>query len=331
MKDKKFCFKCGKEIESDAEFCPYCGAKQLNKNDSNTINGKDSSKNHISNDLNKSKIVETENSKKKWYKKWWIWVIVLIFICIVWSLGSSNSSSSSSVPNNNLTFKNIIKIDSKKSDSGGFDTDENGSFTLRGKALKNVTITLKDDLDSDYPVKTKKLKAGQTFSFPLNVKKSEDLLSLNLHAKYSNKNFEKDIDVYNENAYNNSSDGSSDSSSDDIDSDNSSSSSSSAKVSTEFKNALETAKSYSDSMHMSKAGIYEQLTSTDGEGFPADAAQYAVDNLKADYNKNALETAETYSKDMHMSTQEIRDQLTSNDGEQFTESEADYAIQHLGN
>lgn len=30
---------------------------------------------------------------------------------------------------------------------------------------------------------------------------------------------------------------------------------------------------------MSKKGIYDQLTSEYGEAFPADAAQYAVDNL----------------------------------------------------
>lgn len=30
-------------------------------------------------------------------------------------------------------------------------------------------------------------------------------------------------------------------------------------------------------MHMSKAGIYDQLTSEYGEGFEADAAQYAID------------------------------------------------------
>ena len=41
-------------------------------------------------------------------------------------------------------------------------------------------------------------------------------------------------------------------------------------------------------MNMSKQGIYDQLTSEAGEQFPAEVAQYAVDNLKADYNKNAL-------------------------------------------
>ncbi|KQB82424.1 Ltp family lipoprotein [Leuconostoc lactis] len=101
------------------------------------------------------------------------------------------------------------------------------------------------------------------------------------------------------------------------------------KVSAEYLAALGSAKTYSDSLHMSKAGIYDQLTSDDGEKFPADAAQYAVDNLKADYNKNALETAKNYQKNLNMSTEAIRDQLTSDDGEKFTPEEADYAAQHL--
>ena len=112
---------------------------------------------------------------------------------------------------------------------------------------------------------------------------------------------------------------------------NSSSSQKSKSVPKEYKNALETAEEYSDNMYMSKAGIYEQLSSDAGEQFSADAAQYAVDNLKADYNKNALETAKNYQSEMHMSTEEIRDQLTSEAGEQFTPAEADYAINHLGN
>ncbi|QHM53364.1 Ltp family lipoprotein [Pediococcus acidilactici] len=128
------------------------------------------------------------------------------------------------------------------------------------------------------------------------------------------------------------------SSSDDKDTDKSSESSSEAKqdsskssksVSTEFKNALKTAKDYSDSMHMSKAGIYEQLSSDAGEQFSAAAAQYAVDNLKADYNKNALMTAKDYQDSMHMSPEEIRDQLASEAGDQFTQAEADYAVNHL--
>ena len=106
-------------------------------------------------------------------------------------------------------------------------------------------------------------------------------------------------------------------------------SSSSEKVSAEYRAALNKAQTYSDTMYMSKKGLYDQLTSEAGEQFPADAAQYAVDHVKADWNKNALKKEKTYQKEMDMSTEAIRDQLTSDSGEQFTQEEADYAIQHL--
>lgn len=99
-------------------------------------------------------------------------------------------------------------------------------------------------------------------------------------------------------------------------------------VPSEYKAALASAKTYSNVMHMSKQGIYDQLTSEYGGKFPADAAQYAIDNLNADYNKNALESAKVYQKMMHMSTEAIRDQLTSEYGGKFTE-EADYAVSNL--
>lgn len=79
-------------------------------------------------------------------------------------------------------------------------------------------------------------------------------------------------------------------------SDSQSSSSEKPIVSAEYSAALTKVKSYSDIMHMSKAGIYDQLTSDAGEQFPADAAQYAVDNLKADYNKNALKKQKATKK-----------------------------------
>lgn len=97
----------------------------------------------------------------------------------------------------------------------------------------------------------------------------------------------------------------------------------------EQKNALAKAKSYSDMMHMSKAKIYDQLTSNYGEGFTAEAAQYAIDNLNADYNANALAKAKDYQSTMNMSKSKIYDQLTSSYGEEFTASEAQYAIDHL--
>lgn len=100
-------------------------------------------------------------------------------------------------------------------------------------------------------------------------------------------------------------------------------------IPTEYKSALKKAKIYSDTMHMSKMGIYDQLTSEYGEKFSAEAAQYAVDNLDADYKENALKKAETYQETMSMSPEAIRDQLVSEYGEKFTQEEADYAIANL--
>ena len=80
---------------------------------------------------------------------------------------------------------------------------------------------------------------------------------------------------------------------------------------------------------MSKQAIYDQLTSEYGEQFTPEEAQYAVDNLQADYNANALEKAKRYYYDMSMSKDAVWDQLTSELGEQFTASEADYAIANL--
>ena len=69
----------------------------------------------------------------------------------------------------------------------------------------------------------------------------------------------------------------------------------------EYKSALKKAESYSDIMHMSKAAIYDQLVSEYGEQFSEEAAQYAIDNLTADWNANALAKAEDYAKTMQMS------------------------------
>ena len=100
-------------------------------------------------------------------------------------------------------------------------------------------------------------------------------------------------------------------------------------VPAEYRSALKKAESYSEMMHMSKQGIYDQLTSEYGEQFSPEAAQYAVDNLQADYNANALAKAQSYQDDMNMSPEAIRDQLTSEYGEQFTQEEADYAVANL--
>lgn len=100
-------------------------------------------------------------------------------------------------------------------------------------------------------------------------------------------------------------------------------------VPVEFGSALKKAESYGKTMHMSKAGIYNQLTSEFGEKFSAEAAQYAIDNVKMDWSKNALEKAKDYQRTMAMAPEAIRDQLVSEFGEHFTPEEADYAVEHL--
>ena len=101
------------------------------------------------------------------------------------------------------------------------------------------------------------------------------------------------------------------------------------EVPVEYKSALTKAESYSNMMHMSKQGIYDQLTSEYGEKFSPEAAQYAIDNMQADWNANALEKAKSYQEQMAMSPEAIRDQLVSDSGEKFTQEEADYAIANL--
>lgn len=100
------------------------------------------------------------------------------------------------------------------------------------------------------------------------------------------------------------------------------------KATSQDKAALRKAVDYSDTMHLSKQGIYEQLTS-DAEGFPAEAAQYAIDNMTGDWNHNALEHAKYYRSDMNMSDTDIYNQLTSS-ADSFTPDQANYAIQNLG-
>jgi len=99
----------------------------------------------------------------------------------------------------------------------------------------------------------------------------------------------------------------------------------------EYQSALKKADTYANKMNLSKKGLYEQLTSDAGEKFPKEAAQYAVDNVKADWKKNALAKAKIYQNKMNMSRSAIHDQLVSNAGEKFTEEEAQYAINNLEN
>ncbi|UNP87099.1 Ltp family lipoprotein [Staphylococcus equorum] len=100
-------------------------------------------------------------------------------------------------------------------------------------------------------------------------------------------------------------------------------------ASKEQQAALNSAKTYADTMHMSKEGIFDQLTADAGDQFSEEDARYAVDHLKVDYKENALKAAESYQDDQSMSKDGIYDQLTSGYGDKFTEEQAQYAVDHL--
>ncbi len=97
----------------------------------------------------------------------------------------------------------------------------------------------------------------------------------------------------------------------------------------EYKTALAAAQTYVNLMHMSKAQLYDQLTSEYGEAFSKDAAQYAIEHVNANWKENALKSAETYSNMMHMSKAGIYNQLISEYGDRFTKEEAQYAIDNI--
>ena len=97
----------------------------------------------------------------------------------------------------------------------------------------------------------------------------------------------------------------------------------------EYRKALRQAQHYSDYLHLSKAGIYDQLTSN-AENYSPEASQYAVDHVDADWKKNALEAAHDFKEiSPGMNKEEIYKMLISKYGEKFTPEEAQYAIDNL--
>ena len=89
--------------------------------------------------------------------------------------------------------------------------------------------------------------------------------------------------------------------------------------------ALAKAQDYSEVLHKSKQGIYEQLTNEDK--FTPEAAQYAIDHLKADDKANALAAAQDDERILHLSKQRVYDNLTRD--EKYTPEDAQYAVDNL--
>lgn len=97
------------------------------------------------------------------------------------------------------------------------------------------------------------------------------------------------------------------------------------KIPMEYKTALTKAGQYLDTVGMSKAGLETQLI--DIEKFSPEAAKYAVENVKADWNQQALKKGKDYVKTVAMSPEAVREQLVT--FEHFTQEEADFAVANL--
>lgn len=197
-----------------------------------------------------------EKLKKPFYKKWWVWLIAVIFIGMVGSLGENENAStppSTQVVGNNTEPDEPVEIELSEEEIAVKEAEE--------KALAEKKAKEEERLKAEEEAK---LKAEKEASIPR-----------------------------------------------------------------EHRAALASAENYAKIMFMSKASIYDQLVSPYGENFPAEAAQYAIDNIQWNWKANALETAKTYADTMNMSNAAIYDQLVSEYGEQFTPDEAQYAIDNL--
>lgn len=81
-------------------------------------------------------------------------------------------------------------------------------------------------------------------------------------------------------------------------------------ISLEYYQALNRANAYSDTMHMRKTDIYDQLVSAYGDKFSPDAAQYAVDHITNDWESELPERVEADRNDAGMSSSDIQDSVS---------------------
>lgn len=277
-----------------------------------------------------------DSTKKPIYKKWWFWLIIIIIGGTMLSQNGNDSKTATKKTEKDKTEKVAsTKKDKKTSESKKIDmalevpaevqagSDSKATITGKTNPKAKVTVGLgisgdsttadeNGDFSLSYEITGEKDKSikintsldGNTKEATVVVKQNSEVLAAAEKKKADDEAAKQQSAAQKEKE---------------------------ASVPTEYKSAMKKAKQYADMMHMSKAGLYEQLTSEYGEKFSAEAAQYAVDNLQVDYKANALAKAKSYQDQMSMSPEGIRDQLVSEHGEKFTQEEADYAIQNLGN
>lgn len=293
MQGKKFCKFCGEQIDKECIVCPKCGRQLQNIKDKQ---------------VNKNENKEVNNlAKSKFYEQtWFMWVMLIFFapvgIFFVWKFHPEMKKNTKVI----LTVVFAILFITIMVSSGS-ESDDNSGSTSKYETNKKVEIMVVDFSSMERTAidtwcNENKVNCKVTDEYSDIVAKGS-FVSQSVDANTTIHEGDKINIVY----------------------------SLGKKPSAEYINALKKAELYSKTMHMSKKAIYGQLTSEYGEQFSADAAQYAIDNMTADWNANALAKAISYQNTMHMSKSSIYDQLISEYGEQFTKEEAQYAIDHLDN
>ncbi|MCV2499510.1 Ltp family lipoprotein [Melissococcus plutonius] len=256
--------------------------------------------------------------KKPIYKRVWVWIIVAFFV--IGGIGSifNNDKDESKQDTNSIKYgetnnKVINHVTNNERSIGWTYAQEQIEkiFEIDGVKIKDNADNFKvrrmpDDKSSDGKIDYKNMYnangnfeyKGEKYHFSMlySLKDDHHYTVLSLYSNFDDKTINIPLKSENE-------------------------------VHSENLDVLKAADGYANNQHMSKQGVYNQLTSQAGEKFSASAAQYAIDTVQANWNNNALEVAKSYRTDKSMGDSEIKEQLINID--KFTAAEADYAIQHL--
>lgn len=96
------------------------------------------------------------------------------------------------------------------------------------------------------------------------------------------------------------------------------------------QSALADAQAFVDSpVPFSYQGLYDHLISAEGGEYTPEAAQFAVDNVNADWNHEAAEAAQGYAANFDMTPEAILDELGAADGGKFTPEQAQAGVATL--
>lgn len=101
-----------------------------------------------------------------------------------------------------------------------------------------------------------------------------------------------------------------------------------SKKAVQRRNALKMANEYANVNHLSMVDTYT-ATKAYYSKYPTAVIKYAINHVKANWNKNALYAAKKYKKIVKMTNKQIYNQLISRHGDRFTKAQAKYAISHL--